>query len=268
MEQNQNGTHVYKPVQIILYFVLTYLITWSFLIPWVKGGHEEGSLALPCAGYGPFLAVVIVIWSTRGLSGLRHWVSRAFKLRIPIILYLAGIFFLPLLVGGLQFGLYWVLGGEPDFSTANPWNLYVANVALIFLMYGGNEEPGWRGFALPALTERFHPLFVTIILGVIHAVWHLPMMEHYGTTIGWFLFNAIPLTAIFNWFYFKSRRSVIPVMLLHAGTNAIGNYLPTPMVILGGLGTGMFLRGTVYWAIAVVLVIVTKGRLGADSNQT
>ncbi len=268
MEQNKSKNKEYKPVQIILFFVLTFLITWSFLIPWSKGSQSGDSLALPCAGYGPFLAAVIVIWISKGRTELRHWLGKVFRLRIPIILYLAGAFFLPLLVGGLEYGLYRVLGGEPDFSTANPWNLYVANLAVIFLLYGGLEEPGWRGFALPALLERLHPILAALVLGTIHAVWHLPMMSHYGTTFGWFLFNVIPMTIIFNWFCLKSRRGVIPVMLLHAGTNAIGNYIPIPMAVLGGFGTEMFLRGSVYWVMAIVIVILTKGRLGADSSNT
>jgi membrane protease YdiL (CAAX protease family) len=268
MDNNQSKNYEYKPLQIILYFVLTFLITWSFLIPWARGSRSGDSLALPCAGYGPFLAAVIVIWISKGRTGLRHWLAKIFRLRIPVILYLAGAFVLPLLVGGLEYGLYRVLGGEPDFSTANPWNLYVANLAVVFLLYGGFEEPGWRGFALPALLERLHPTLAALMLGTIHAVWHLPLMSHYGTTIGWFLFNAIPMTIIFNWFYLKSRGSVIPVMLLHAGTNVIGNFIPIPGVVLGGFGTEMFLRGSVYWVMAIVIVILTKGRLGADSNNT
>jgi membrane protease YdiL (CAAX protease family) len=267
MEQNPGKDYVYNPLHIILYFALTFLITWSFLIPWARGPQSGDSLALPCAGYGPFLAAVIVIWISKGRTGLRHWLGKAFRLRIPVVLYLAGAFFLPLAVGGLQYGLYLVLGGEPDFSTANSWNLYVANLAMIFLLYGGNEEPGWRGFALPALLERFHPLLAAIILGVIHAAWHLPILNHYGTTFGSYLFNVIPLTILFNWFYLKSRGSVIPVMLLHAGVNAIGNYLPTPMVVLGGLDTEVFLRGLVYWALAIMIMVLTKGRLGADPNH-
>ena len=267
MEQNQSKNYVYRPIQIILYLFLTFLISWSFMIPWARNNGGEGSLALPCAGYGPFLAALIVVGFSKGRTGLRHWLGKAFRLRIPVILYLAGAFLLPLLVGGLQYGLYLVMGGEPDFSTANPWNLYVANVAVIFLLYGGNEEPGWRGFALPALLERFHPVLASIILGVIHAAWHLPMMAAYGTTFGMYLFNVIPLTIIFNWFYLKSRGSVIPVMLLHAGVNAIGNYITIPLVALDLLGTSAPLRGLVYWVIAIVLIIMTKGRLGADSNN-
>ena len=268
MEQNQSKNYVYKPIQIILFFVLTFLITWSFMIPWAKGPQPADSFPLIPAGYGPFLAAVIVIWISKGRTELRHWLGKVFRLRIPVILYLAGAFFLPFVIGGLQYGLYRVLGGEPDFSTANSWDLYPANLVLVFLLYGGNEEPGWRGFALPALLERLHPILAALMLGTIHAVWHLPLMSHYGTTIGWFLFNVIPMTIIFNWFYLKSRRSVIPVMLLHSGTNVIGNFIPIPMVVLGGFGTEMFLRGSVYWVMAIVIVILTKGRLGADPNNT
>jgi len=267
MERNQVGRVRYKPIQIVFYFVLTFVISWSFLIPWARSSGGEGSLALPCAGYSPFLAAVIVVWISRGRAGLGPWLGRVFRLRIPIMLYLAGAFLLPLAVGGLQFSLYLVLGGKPDFSAANPWNLYVANLAVIFLLYGGNEEPGWRGFALPALLERLHPLSATLVLGVIHSAWHLPLLSTYGTTFGWFLFSAIPMTAVFNWFYLRSRGSVIPVMLLHAGTNAIGNYIPTSMVAIAGYGTDMLLRGSVYWVLAIVLVILTRGRLGADSTR-
>jgi hypothetical protein len=33
MEQDQIKQYDYKPLQIILFFVLTFLITWSILIP-------------------------------------------------------------------------------------------------------------------------------------------------------------------------------------------------------------------------------------------
>jgi membrane protease YdiL (CAAX protease family) len=268
MEQNQSKHNVSKPIQIILFFVLTFLISWSFMIPWAKGPQPRDSLPLVFAGYGPFLAAVIVIWISKGRTELRHWLGKVFRLRIPVILYLAGAFLLPFVIGGLHYGLYRVLGGEPDFSTANSWGLYPANLLLVALLFGGNEEPGWRGFALPALLERFHPLLAAIVLGFIHSAWHLPLLSQYDTTFGWYLFNVIPLTVVLNWFYLKSRRSVIPVMLLHASTNVIENFVPTPMVVLGGLGTWTVLRGTVYWVMAIVIVIFTRGRLGPDSNNT
>jgi hypothetical protein len=53
-------------------------------------------------------------------------------------------------------------------------------------------------------------------------------------------------------------------MVLHAGVNAIGNYITIPEVALDILGSSSPLRGLVYWFIALVVVILTKGRLGAD----
>ncbi|MBN1183181.1 MAG: CPBP family intramembrane metalloprotease [Bacteroidales bacterium] len=251
---------------LILFFVLTFIISWSILIPALFFVPEDGQIFfIILAAFGPFISAITVIRGSSGRTGLRQWLRGMFSLRIPVVLYLAGVFFFPVGIGLLHYFLYIFFGGEPDFSDAKPWYLYLAYLLPTALLTGGNEEPGWRGFALPALLERFHPVVSSLILGVIHALWHLPLMVHYDTTMGWYLFNLIPLTFIFNWFYIKSRYAVIPVMLMHAGVNTIGSFLPTPVDVLGGLGTYMFLRGAVYWIIAVILIIVTKGRLGYES---
>jgi uncharacterized protein len=204
----------------------------------------------------------------KGGSALCSWIRQIFKVKISIKLYLAGAFFLPIGIGFFHYLLYRLLGGEPSLSDATPWFQYLAYLIPTALLTGGNEEPGWRGFALPALLQRFHPVTSAIILGLIHSIWHLPLMGHYDTTITWYIFNLVPLTFIFNWFYLKSHYAVIPVMLFHAGTNVIGTFFPTPMDLLGGSGTYMFLRGSVYWCIAVVLLIATRGRLGYESQNS
>jgi membrane protease YdiL (CAAX protease family) len=219
------------------------------------------------AAFGPFVAAVVTLWAFQGRRALGCWLRAIFRPRVPVLLYLAGAFLLPLAIGGLHFGLYWVLGGSPDFSEAIPWYQYLAYLIPTALLTGGNEEPGWRGFALPALLERLHPLLAALILGVTHSFWHLPLMGYYGTTIGWYLFNVIPLTVLLNWFYCRSRNSVWPVMLLHAGTNVIGSFLPAPTNVLGGFADYMVLRGLVYWSMAIVLTIVTRGTLGTEPTR-
>jgi len=261
------GQFEYSLRMLVLYFALAFAITWAILIPALSSVPEDRLLPFfILAAFGPFFSAIITIWANKGRSELVRWLRQVFRLRIPLVLYLAGAFFLPIAIGVLHFGLYRVLGGEPDFSTAIPWFLYLLYLLPTALLTGGNEEPGWRGFALPALLERMHPLFATLILGVAHAAWHLPIMSYYDTTFGWYLFNLLPLTVILNWLYLKSRASVIPVMLLHAGTNVIDSFLPTPVDVLDGLGTYMLLRGSVYWGMAIVLLIVTKGRLGYESG--
>jgi membrane protease YdiL (CAAX protease family) len=268
MAKGDSPIFQYTIRMLMLYFVLTFVITWGILIPTLSVVSEDRQLLLIIfSAFGPFLAAVITIWTGKGRTALHQWLRQVFRLRIPVILYLAGAFFLPFVIGVLHYGLYGFLGGEPNFSKALPWYLYPVNLLFVTLLTGGNEEPGWRGFALPALLERFHPMLAALILGTIHAAWHLPFLSQYGTTFGWYLFNLIPLTVVLNWFYLKSRKSVVPVMLLHASTNVIGNLIPTPMVVLGGLGTYMVLRGLVYWAMAIVIVVLTKGRLGYQSTD-
>jgi membrane protease YdiL (CAAX protease family) len=256
------------PRMLVLYFALAFGITWAILIPTLAIVPEDSQmLFIVLAAFGPFLAAVITIWTNKGRAEVGQWLRQVLRLRLPVVLYLVGAFFLPIGVGLLQYGLYRVLGGEPDFTEAIPWYLYLLYLLPTALLTGGNEEPGWRGFALPALLERFHPVAATLILGVAHAAWHLPLMGHYDTSFELYLFGLIPLTCIFSWLYLKSQKSVIPVALFHAGTNVIGSFLPTPMDVLGGLGTFVFLRGVVYWGITIVLLIVTKGKLGYDQTD-
>ena len=267
MAKGDSPIFQYTLRMLVLYFVLTFVITWGILIPTLSAVPEDRqTLFYILAAFGPFLSAVITIWMSKGRTALCQWLRQVFRLRIPVILYLAGAFFLPFVIGVLHYGLYRVLGGEFDFSTALPWYLYLNNLLLVTLLFGGNEEPGWRGFALTALLERFHPMLAALILGTIHAAWHLPLLSQYGTTFGWYLFNIIPLTVVLNWFYLKSRKSVVPVMLLHASTNVIGNLIPTSMVVLDGLGTFTVLRGLAYWAMAIVIVVLTKGSLGYQST--
>jgi membrane protease YdiL (CAAX protease family) len=269
MNENNHPTFHYSHGMVALYFVLTFAITWIFLIPAVSVAPQnlQTLLFIPAA-FGPFLAAIIIILITKGRNELTRWLRQIFRLRIPLILYLSGAFFLPIGIGVMQYGLYRILGGSPDFSGATPWYQYLAYLLPTALLVGGNEEPGWRGFALPALLERFHPVLCAVILGIVHSLWHLPLMEQYGTTMGGYLFNLLPLTFIFNWFYLKSKFAVVPVMLFHAGTNIIGDFIPTPVAMLDGLATPIFLRACVYWVIAMVLLIATKGRLGHPSKTS
>ena len=256
------------PRALALYFALAFAFTWAVLVPTLgRVPADVETLFIILAAFGPFIAAVVTIWTISGRSELRRWLRQVFRFRIPVILYVAGAIILPIGVGAAQFGLYRLLGGLPSFSTALPWWTYLPSLIATALLTGGNEEPGWRGYALPALLEQFHPTVAAAILGVIHAAWHLPLMQRYNTTFGWYAFNVVPLTVIFNWLYLRSRKSVIPVMLFHAGTNVIGDFFPTPSVVLGGVGTYIVLRGIVYWVLAMVLLIKTRGRLGYEPRD-
>jgi len=81
---------------------------------------------------------------------------------------------------------------------------------LLFAVFSGplGEEPGWRGFALPRLLERYPALTASLILGVVWAAWHLPLLlvddlTVYGTI------NAVLAAVVFTWVYQNTGGSVL-----------------------------------------------------------
>ena len=84
------------------------------------------------------------------------------------------------------------------------------------------EEPGWRGFALPRLQERFGPLLASLILGVLWAAWHAP-----GFPGGWMqgsilalLMGSMAFSIIMTWVYNNTHGSILLMILLHSASNA------------------------------------------------
>ncbi len=98
---------------LVLYFLLTFVITWAILIPTLQAASEDRQLPLIIlSAFGPFIAAVIAIWTSQGRTALRQWLRRIFRVRIPVLLYLGSAFLLPFVIGVLHYGLYRFLGGR------------------------------------------------------------------------------------------------------------------------------------------------------------
>jgi hypothetical protein len=100
------------------------------------------------------------------------------------------------------------------------------------------------------------------LLGAGHAIWHLPLMDRYGTTLNWYLFNVIPPTCIFNRRCLCSSGSVLLVALFHAGTNVIGSFPPPPVDVLSWGIPFMPPKELVHWILALLLILRTRGKFG------
>ena len=251
------------------FFFLTFLISWGIWIPVQLFLAQHGKIhPLTFVGaYGPFLAAMLVLYAGGKGTGMRDWLRRTFRFRVGATWYLVG-FLLPVFIGLVQYGLYLMLGGKPGPSRPS-WFLYLINVPITALFAGGNEEPGWRGFALPAMLERQQPVVASVLLGVVWTIWHLPLYFSSGWSgashsLAWVLLSVIGLSIIMTWLYLRSKGSVIPAMLLHQGTNHIGNYFRQTTDVLPGVDDWQILRGAVYWIVAVAVLVWTKGRLGGS----
>jgi membrane protease YdiL (CAAX protease family) len=147
---------------------------------------------------------------------------------------------------------------------------YPAAFLSTFLLGGPlGEEPGWRGFALPRLQSLHGPLAGSLILGVLWALWHLPLFWSGVWTpptlpnIVMFIVMITALTVIMTWVFNNAKGSLLVTMLMHASFNTFANKILTPLFpapIMSEYGLLPMLVG--FSAVALLLVVLTRGRLG------
>jgi membrane protease YdiL (CAAX protease family) len=252
-----------------LYFILTCFISWPV---WLAGKiilpEKLTIITLILGAFGPFIASLILVSITDERSGLKEWFKINFNFRIKIIWYMLGGIILPFLIAGVHHLIYLWLGGKSGIEFSTDWLIYFVYLIPTALLTGGNEEPGWRGYITPVLLERFHPVVVCTFVGLGWAVWHLPMyfLGGWGGSdqpFFWLLIYCIPLSMILTWLYYKSKRSIIPVMLLHAGTNVVFRYFPMETKLFDYMADEFtVIKTIVYWLFAILLLIISKGSLG------
>jgi len=135
------------------------------------------------------------------------------------------------------------------------------NVLLIFLVGGPlSEEFGWRGFALPALQERWGWRVASVVLGGVWAAWHLPLFYSSGTLqshwpFGWFALSVIASSVLFAWLFNRTQGSVVPVLVLHTTVNAWLMIVPVTVLPDGSnLRLSQFVVGILVLTAVALLV--------------
>ncbi|MBG6129423.1 membrane protease YdiL (CAAX protease family) [Aquimarina sp. EL_43] len=170
---------------LLIYFLLTFLISWTGLvfimgIDGFTGQKEVPDSQIPllflamCAG--PFIAGLLVNYFENGKASFKQLITRIGKWKVSTQWYAIALFSAPLL-----FGLTYV--ALSSFSSKFSPILFSTD-DLLFLVLGGIlggivagffEEIGWTGFAVPRLRQHFNIGTTGLIVGVIWGVWHLPL---------------------------------------------------------------------------------------------
>jgi membrane protease YdiL (CAAX protease family) len=206
-----------------------------------------------------------------GRAGVRALLLRMVQWRVGIGWYLLVILGYPVV---LLAGLSVVLGAAPlNALLSNPSLLvssYLPGIAFGLVFPSLGEEPGWRGFALPRLQRLYGPLLASLILGVLHALWHTPAyfvrgaISDNGFDLGVFVGNSLAIVAftfIWTWLFNSTSGSVLFAMLVHATGNATSQLLGQ----LSDADAGLW--GRVYPVLLALLVIAaTRGRLAYSSR--
>ena len=215
-----------------VFFVLTFVIAWG-LLPFGAFG-----------AFAPLVAALVVTPVAHGRAGLAELGRRLVRWRVRWWCYALAVA-VPLAVHLLAA----VLSGEGlHLATGS-----VGAALLAFLVRLVNptegplgEEPGWRGFALPAMQARLSPLAATAILAVVVTVWHLPLAFLEAgdpwSNVAIIVVGTVAVTFWYTWLFDRTGGSVLLVVVAHA--------------VEGAIQAEGLLYMIVWLAVAIVLVVV------------
>jgi uncharacterized protein len=232
-----------------------YTISWTlWLVAFLIGGDSSLGRAVFVAGaFGPPAAGALMVKVTGG--SLAAWARAIVRWRVPARYWLyalglpAALFVVAnVILAGLGEPVDWSLGADRLVP-------YLTTFLVTLLFLGAQEEPGWRGYALPRLQVRFSPLKATVILGLVWGLWHLPVAGPAGAIV------PFVLAFFYTWLYNRTG-SVLLAILLHASFTPAQDHL----ILIGSASHGVTdaAIGAVYLVGVLALVLLTRGRLGFD----
>jgi len=225
--------------------------------------------------YGSFLGGALVTGIVNGRSGLKEYFSRIVRWRVGLKWYAVALL-LPLVLKLVAIGLNIASGAA---LPTNPQWPALTGILAVFLFpsllgIALAEEPGFRGFALPRFLASRTPLAAALIVGLLHTLWHLPILlgaVAEGNPIGALTQSLIIVSGsvFFTWLLNNTNGSVLIAMLLHASVDVLGGE-GQPLTfgpLLSGFSEADLVRQDIYEALAfvaaaVLIIVLTRFSLG------
>lgn len=255
---------------LVWYFLIAFAFTWTydllflvrFPLPDILGRSTPRD-------FGPSVAALVMTAVVAGRPGLARLLRRLVLWRVTVAWYLFALLGIPAIY---ILGILLVPGALASFTAPSPgrWLLYPV-LFLVILVLGGPlfEEPGWRGFALPRLQERWGPLPGAVILGFLWATWHATeyltpdfSAANGGLTlrgVGVFALAAIGFSVILTWVFNHTHASLLIAILLHTAINWSQGLTSDLFPAAAFNETGPVVA---FGVTALVIAAATRGRLG------
>ena len=273
---------------LVGYFLATFAFTWTaWLAPAALGApRDTGLLALggPVFLLGVFAPAFVALAftaSSEGRAGVTRLLARIGRWHVRARFYLFAISYMAAtkLIAALVHRI--AIGEWPRFGDAS-LPLMLGAILVSTLVQAG-EEVGWRGYVLPRLATHLGLGGASIVLGVIWALWHLPLFflpgsGSDGQSFPIYLLHVSALSVAMCWLYWKTEGSLLLVMLMHASVNNTSGIVPAalpdsvdPMSLNGSLVAWVAVAAS--WVVAVLLLSRMRGAgigvlLDTGSGQT
>ena len=208
-------------------------------------------MGLPLA-LGPIIAGLILVYRENGSGGAKRLLKRSFDYKriTNKLWYLPIIFFWPVLFI-LAFGVFIFMGETPP----DPLFPFVVAPVLfgLFFIFALFEEVGWMGYAFEPMENRWNALNASLILGVIWAIWHLPLYILAGQEPMWIfgqIISLIGIRTLIVFIYNNAGRSVFATILFHAVYNLCAMMITSFYASTGHLITTTFILITTFASLS------------------
>lgn len=196
---------------------------------------------------GPGLSAIIISIKEDRLKGLKNLFKPLLKWQVPVIYYVFVYFgvimfysaasWLTMLTYGTEGikSFSWLLENvkAPFFNLNGIW--VVIEITLIYTLC---EELGWRGYALPKMSNYLTGLSAAIIIGFFWTLWHVPLIYLYGSSLNLssvliYFLHIECMSIFYAWLFFKTGRSLLLAGLFHGTTDGIGAFFPITNSLIG-----------------------------------
>jgi membrane protease YdiL (CAAX protease family) len=264
-------------VFLVLTLALSWFVFWGplalFKIPTISFVSDDKgpwwAIALYIVGgFVPSLLGIFLTLKKEGVSGLRKLGQHIIQFRFSWRWYM--FTFLIVIAGTAgQLTINRILG-----NTFNG-TLFLTQLGsfLPLLILGPlSEEIGWRGYALPRLQTRWNALTSSLIVGLVWALWHLPLFMMVGTSqheLGdpfiSFLIKITASSILYTWLYNNTKHSLWSAILLH------WLYTYASLVVSSGITRSPlynWFECLPYVIIAIVVVLIWKPQTLSRSQKT
>jgi membrane protease YdiL (CAAX protease family) len=232
-----------------------WLIAWStFAFGWFMNAKNP-SMIWGFFIWGPFLGGLLVTAIADGRSGVKTYFSRMVRWRVGFKWYLIALF-VPLVLRLAAAGLNLLSGAKLSADIQFPpfGDLIFEFIIFNFFFIAIGEEPGFRGFALPRLLVGRSAVAASLILGVLHAIWHIPLFVTGDSQPIPAILIIVSGALLFTWIFNNTKGSVLIAMLLHL---SVDFWVP----IFNPLFSGADALRQEYWLGFVFVVMAVSLRL-------
>jgi uncharacterized protein len=216
----------------VAFFCLVFALTIPFwlLSTIIKIEGLPDNLPVTDAGatFTPLFAASILVFHQEGWVGVKYLLQSAvdFAKIQQKIWYFPTIFTIPLL-----YFLAYIIMCLLKFPLPTEWYIPLKTPLLLVMYFiaAVGEEVGYMGYAIVPMLERASALKASLIMGLLHAIWHYPSMIQVGQTLPlmvWGTFFTVAMRILIVWLYNNTAKSVFVCILFHAIANTSRTIFP------------------------------------------